>query len=127
MKRFIPGLAALLFVAAQAAYAHTELVSSTPENKDVLEAAPKEVVLNFSEAVHLTALSLKKADADAQTLGSLPADTRKQFTVALPELGAGRYLVAFRATSGDGHALTGEVAYTVKEAAHGEHGSHAAH
>ena len=49
MKRFIPGLAALLFVAAQAAYAHTELVSSTPENKDVLEAAPKEVVLNFSE------------------------------------------------------------------------------
>jgi methionine-rich copper-binding protein CopC len=51
---------ALSALAANVAYAHSELSESVPADKAVLETAPHEVMLHFKEAVRLTALPLTK-------------------------------------------------------------------
>ncbi|MFV0535107.1 MAG: copper resistance protein CopC, partial [Cumulibacter sp.] len=43
----------LTLTGAQAASAHAELLSTTPENGAVLDVAPAEVVLTFNEPVQL--------------------------------------------------------------------------
>jgi methionine-rich copper-binding protein CopC len=106
-------IAALLAVVGQVVYAHTELSTSMPADKAVLEAAPKEVMLHFSEPVRLTALSVQKQGESKQSLGPLPADASEHFLVAAPALSEGEYTVSWRALSEDAHVMTGEFAFTV--------------
>ena len=48
---------ALLALTHAVAYAHTELSASMPADKATLEAAPKELMLHFSEPVKLTTVT----------------------------------------------------------------------
>ena len=106
-------VAAFLLLGGPAAYAHTELSASMPADKAALDAAPKEVMLHFTEAVRLTALSLTKQGAAAAELGPLPAGKSQHFAVPARELSAGAYTVEWRALSDDGHALRGAFGFTV--------------
>ena len=106
-------VATLLAVVGQLAYAHTELSASVPADNAVLAAAPKEVMLHFSEPVRLTALSLQKQGQAKQSLGPLSADASEHFLVAAPTLSEGQYTVSWRALSEDAHVMTGEFAFTV--------------
>src|SRR3970040_1943719 len=106
-------IAAVLAVVGQLAYAPTELSQSMPADKAVLEAAPKEVMLHFSEPVRLTALSVQKQGESKQSLGPLPADAGEDFLVGAPTLSDGQYPVSGRALSEDTHVMTGEFAFTV--------------
>src|SRR3970040_721121 len=92
-------IAAVLAVVGQLAYAPTELSQSMPADKAVLEAAPKEVMLHFSEPVRLTALSVQKQGESKQSLGPLPADAGEDFLVGAPPLRYGQLASSFR-----GHA-----------------------
>ena len=113
----------LLLLMASVAYAHAELSASMPADKAALEAAPKEIMLHFSEAVRLTALSLTKHDEAKQDLGLLPSEMMKNFSVAVPALASGEYLVNWRAMSEDAHVMTGEFSFTVGMGSSGEHGT----
>ena len=117
MKKLMKVIAISGMLAAASALAHTELSQTVPADKAVLETAPKEVVLHFSEAVRLTSLSVKKQDGDAAKVGSLPAGTSQHFAVPAPDLSAGAYAVEWRALSDDGHALRGAFSFTVGGAA----------
>ena len=103
----------LLAFAGQVAFAHTQLSGSMPADKAVLENAPDEVALDFSEAVRLTALSIQRQGDATRDLGPLPAEMSRHFAVPAPELRAGSFVVSWRALSEDTHVMTGEFTFTV--------------
>jgi copper transport protein len=105
-----------------AAFAHTELAATVPANSAMLETAPESIQLRFSEAVRLTALTLQLDGAARRSLGPLPAETTTDFSVTLPQLANGHYVVTWRALSEDTHVMNGEFMFAI-----GADGSHDAH
>jgi len=119
--------ALILMIAAAlttgAAFAHTELSATTPDNGATIAKAPENLELTFSEPVRLTALSIQKDGEQKQSLGPLPASTTEKFSVTLPEtIGDGHYVVTWRALSEDTHVMNGEFMFAV-----GVEGTHEAH
>ena len=117
----------LLFCAATA-HAHAHLSASIPQEGSTGKA-PEQIELTFSEMTRLTAMSLQR-EGDASRKLPLPATPAAHFTVPLPKLPPGRYTLAWRALSGDGHVTSGSLHFTVVEpsggsgaGAAGEHGS----
>lgn len=98
------------------ASAHTHLQKSTPADKSVVTTAPADVVLTFSEAANVTALTLQKGMEKAQPLGPLPAKAAREVTVALPALTPGEYVVNWRVVGEDSHVMSGKFAFTVATA-----------
>lgn len=118
MKRAIALTTALaLSLAAAVALAHTALRKATPADGSTVAAAPKELVLEFSEPVRLTAVSLASADGKKVDMAAVPADTVARF--ALPVRGAmtaGDYVVSWRAVGADTHVVSGELKFKVSTA-----------
>lgn len=101
------------------ALAHVHLVSSTPANGSQVASAPTTLVLNFSEAARVTALSVRKAgEVAVQKIAPLPDKVVTQLSIAAPTLGPGNYVVAFRALDpGDGHISNGTFRFSVAPSA----------
>lgn len=116
MKKLIVSFMVLFAAAAQLAQAHSELTSSVPTDKAMLGSAPKEIVLDFSEAVQLTALSLERQGEAKQSLGPVPAEAAEHFLVSAPALSPGEYVVTWRALSDDAHVMSGELHFTLRPA-----------
>jgi copper transport protein len=133
MKTFV--YSAILSLMAAPAFAHSELTASMPADKTSVDAAPKELMLHFSEPVRLTALAITKAGEAQREISTLPAERQKDFSIASPGLAKGQYTVSWRALSGDAHVMTGEFRFAVGEpiadgasqeargGAQGEHGA----
>ncbi|OLV18510.1 copper resistance CopC family protein [Deinococcus marmoris] len=125
----------LLALILGTASAHTAVTSMIP-TADSTVSAPKEIVLKFSEPIELrfctfrvmvlgadmkpedgakAALALK---ADAPELANTPLVARNlaaQLRIPLkPDLKAGKYVVAWKILSEDGHPVTGQNVFTVK-------------
>jgi methionine-rich copper-binding protein CopC len=95
------------------AQAHTHLQKSTPA-ADSAGAAPEQLVLQFSEATRLTALTLQEEGGqEARKLGPLPAQPDKVIRVAAPKLDPGVYVLGWRALGDDGHVMSGTLRFTV--------------
>jgi methionine-rich copper-binding protein CopC len=103
-------LLGLLFSAA--ALAHVHLQGSSPADGSQLESAPATLVLSFSEAAQLTALSLELPGGALRKL-SIPEAAATRVSVALPQLGPGEYRIHWRALSRDGHVVPGEIRFRV--------------
>jgi len=118
----------IALIAAQPAFAHTELAATVPADRSTLAAAPEKLELEFSEPVRLTALTIQRGDAAKQSLGPLPSANSEKFAVALPAgLGEGHYVVTWRALSEDTHVMSGELMFAVGTAADADaHSGHAA-
>jgi len=110
------------------AHAHAHLSASIPAEGSSGKA-PEAVVLTFSEAARLTALSLQKEGDATRKLAPLPAVAAARLTVPLPELQPGRYTLSWRVVAvEDGHVTSGTVHFTVETPAvtpgsGGAHGS----
>jgi len=113
MKYCLSLLAILSFAAAGVAHAHAHLEKSQPARNSTVSVLPKNVVLEFNEAVQMTALTLQAGDEKARDLGPLPNAAGKVITVPMPALAAGRYIIKWRAVSDDNHVMSGEVLFTV--------------
>lgn len=100
----------------QLSLAHTELAGSTPSADSIIDAAPEELMLHFSEPVRLTAVTIEGDDGQPQRLGPLSTDQTVHFTVASPKLPEGLYTVSWRALSDDTHTMTGEFSFTISNA-----------
>jgi len=122
IRRPFLSVASLLF--AVAVYAHAHLEESTPAEKSVLAVFPESIVLNFSQAVRLTALSIERADGASEPIGPLPPEAGTTLAVAAPALPAGEYVIAWRALSKDNHIMSGEIHFTVAAQAATEHSAH---
>ncbi len=113
-KKLVPLMALLVGVALSGvASAHAHLHSSVPANHSTVAEAPKQIALEFNEPVQLTAVTVQKGDGPATKLGPLADAASKTFSLALPTLEAGSYIVKWRAVSDDGHVMADKVLFTV--------------
>jgi len=105
--------AALLgMLLSAAALAHVHLRDSSPADGSHLSSSPPALVLNFSEAAQLTAVSLELPGGAQQKL-SVPAGSATRLSVALPQLAPGDYRVRWRALARDGHVVPGEIHFRI--------------
>jgi copper transport protein len=121
MRRF--GIVALMaaagvFLAPAAAWAHAELVSSSPGYGDRLAVAPGEVRLEFSGAMDLTGARItlqRKGSGRAEPLHpTLASPDRRAISVLLPpRLTDGAYTMVWFFLGNDGHLMGGEVPFQV--------------
>ncbi len=122
----VGAVAALLAIvavlgSAAPASAHANLVSSTPTAGSVVQKAPAEVRLTFSEPVEVARDAVVVVGPDGQPLAGLrPATDPKDRTsvvVALPDsLSSGTYRVRYRILSIDGHVVPGEIRFGLRSA-----------
>ena len=97
------------------AQAHTELKSSTPKDGATVTKAPAEVTLVFTESINRQFVTVvvtgpggrKAAEGKPSTKGPV---VTQPLTADLPN---GRYAVAFRVVSSDGHPVSGELHFTL--------------
>lgn len=114
MKRLLSSFAVSLLFAFGAAQAHTHLKSSTPADQTVLATAPKQVMLHFSEASRLTAVSIQKdGDKNEMTVSALPKQAATDITVPMEITAPGTYKLKWRAIGADNHVMSGTLQFTV--------------
>ncbi|MGO2141198.1 MAG: copper resistance protein CopC [Leucobacter sp.] len=104
----------LTLAGAQAASAHAELLSTTPENGAVLDQAPAEAVLTFNEPVQLIdgSIRLFPGDDDPLILDAHVSNT--SVIAALPgDVPDGAYALSYRVVSADGHPISGAITFTI--------------
>ena len=118
--RRLAGLPAALGVAlvgplglAAPAQAHTELVSSSPQDGAESGAVPSRVELRFNEAVQQPAYVVVTGPDGATAADGPAAVDGAVVTRSLRAQGAGSYRVAYRAVSADGHPVAGELRFRV--------------
>lgn len=100
------------------AVAHATLLTSTPEDGEVVEALPDRVALEFTETMAQPAyVIVRSPDGDQVTVGDPEVHGAVVSQALADEGGPGTYSVAYRAVSEDGHPLTGEVRFSVGETA----------
>lgn len=111
-------LAALLALTLQPAFAHANLVRSEPVAGSVLEQAPSQVQLWFSEAPELKLSDVRLLDGSGKVVSrepvrAVPGDPLS-LVLPLPELPPGVYTIVWRVTSTvDGHTTSGTVPFSV--------------
>lgn len=116
-------LMALLFVLAFAfvgwsrpAAAHASLVSTSPADGSVVDAAPEHFALTFSEPVSPLVLRLVAPDGSSLTLGEHALKDRTVEVPAPDGLGRGTHVLSWRVVSSDGHPVGGSLVFSIGEA-----------
>ncbi len=109
-------VALAVLLPGSAAYAHTSLVGTDPEDGDVLTEL-EQVTLEFSGAVLDlgTTLALVKDDERIELEPEFPAENT--VTAQVPALTDGEWSLVFRVVAEDGHPLEGQVDFAFVEVA----------
>lgn len=109
-------LLALLTGSAPAS-AHATLISTDPDEGEVLVAVPDEVTFTFDEPVTLAADGVQVFDASGAPVEAESAGRDRVITTDLPDvLDDGTYVLVWRAVSADGHPIAGSLSFSVGEA-----------
>ena len=114
MRKVILIMLGTVGLSALQAQAHTRLSESTPADEAVVTVAPEEIVLGFSEAVMLTAVSIRE-DGGAELALEFPGERDERFIVGVSDLLPGEYIVSWRAIGADTHIVSGEFRFTVAD------------
>lgn len=114
VTKWILGSALLLLVATAQAHAH--LTAAVPADGSAGKA-PEHIVLSFSEAARITAMTLQRDGEEPHKLTYLPAEKAARITVPLPKLAPGRYTLSWRVVGEDSHVVPGTLHFTVVESA----------
>jgi methionine-rich copper-binding protein CopC len=117
MKKSIAFLAAALLGASALTQAHTHLKDSLPVEGSVVNTPPANIVLKFSGAARVTALTLQKDGGAEEKLAPLPAEPTTEVSVPAGKLAPGKYVVNWRVVSADNHVMSGKVNFTVDPSA----------
>ncbi|MGI5159819.1 copper resistance CopC family protein [Microbispora sp. CA-102843] len=116
MKRpFLAALAALLaalLLCAAPAQAHTSLKSSDPQKNAQVKALQK-VTLEFADSVQFPVVVVRGEDGKRYEKGAPVVDGPKVTEAVTEPVPPGRYTIAWRVVSPDGHPLEGEIPFTV--------------
>lgn len=109
--------AAVLTVAAIAAYAHAHPTKTTPEPNSIV-SSPAQVSIEFSEGLEpkLSSIQLTNEAGTVVSKASSAVDAAdaKHMTLALPALAPAVYTVKWVSVATDGHKLEGSYKFTVK-------------
>src|SRR5690606_11703846 len=126
IRRAIAALIATLLavvlsvVGAAPALAHNVLVSSDPTNGAVLDTALQQVSFTFDQPIQNFDPALKVFGPNGNDF-TTAAPTIEGTTISAPIAAgpAGDYRAAYRIVSADGHPVTGEITFTLTDAAAG--------
>jgi copper transport protein len=114
-------LFALLFallvavVPARPAFAHADLVATEPAAGELVETAPEQLTLQFTEDVTLQPDGVRVIDRDAERADRGDASSEGS-TVVVPlrdDVADGTYVVAWRVVSADGHPVRGAYTFSI--------------
>ena len=111
-------LCAFFVAAPSAAFAHDELIGSSPSDGELLETSPTEIDLRFSadplEGAGATdVLVIDPSGAEVQQ--GEPVLDRNGVIQAISADERGTYIVVWRIVSSDGHPISGELTFSVGE------------
>lgn len=116
MRHVLPTLltAILVTISAPAAWAHADLVGTSPTDGSTVDVAPAQITLEFNEEPLATMIDVVITDADGNVVAMDAAEASgTQVSIPWPgSLGAGDYTVAYRVVSADGHPITGTFGFT---------------
>ena len=100
------------------AQAHDELISSTPASGEVLKTAPKSLLLTFSGDIKKIGTILELSDAKGNSVDTTFTIDRRDVTVTpSTALANGKYTLAARVVSSDGHPIAKDIAFQVNDPA----------
>jgi copper transport protein len=100
------------FGATLVASAHASLLRSTPAEGAVVQAAPAEIALGFSETVAPLVVELLAPGGGSTRLNAKAAGA--DLVIAWPASpAAGTYLLSWRVVSSDGHPVAGVLTFSV--------------
>ncbi|KND31193.1 copper resistance CopC/CopD family protein [Streptomyces anulatus] len=110
----------LLLAGAGPASAHAALTGSDPQDGAVVDTAPKEVTLSFSEAIAVGDDSIrvldpsgKRADTEAEPRDLSEGGTVRYGVALHSGLPDGTYTVAWQAISADSHPISGAFTFSI--------------
>ncbi|WP_069813698.1 copper resistance CopC/CopD family protein [Streptomyces sp. TP-A0874] len=114
----VAALLGSLLAGAPAASAHAALTGSDPRDGAVVDSAPKEVTLTFSESVALSEDSLRVLDpqgerADTGEPRALPGEGARYAVKLAPDLPDGTFTVAWQVVSADSHPVSGAFTFSI--------------
>lgn len=116
------GTALILFLLAGAgtASAHAALKGSDPVDGSVLDAAPKDITLRFTESVSLLEDSIRVVDPENRAVDTgrpgRAGGRSDTAGVTLPGgLADGTYTIAWRVVSADSHPISGALLFSIGE------------
>ena len=117
VKRVVPLVVLLLLVLVAGggiAQAHSELVSTTPEDGQVLDAPPTELTFTFNEDLLPDFVNFVATDPGGQVLElAVSGVNGPTATVAWPaEAPGGEWRVDYRVVSQDGHPVDGGITFS---------------
>jgi methionine-rich copper-binding protein CopC len=116
----LSSLAALaIFATSTSAFAHAHLKSASPAPKSVVHSIPKEVAIDFTEALEPKFSAIEVTDAsgarvDQNDVHVAPKDA-KHLVIGLKPMQAGVYTVTWRATSTDTHKTDGSYTFEIAQ------------
>ena len=111
----------LVMVSRSPADAHASLVATNPVDGSSIATAPPSVELTFSEAVDSAFVAVMAPDGTKVTTSD-PRITGAEVTADLePNDQSGRFTVAYRVVTADGHPVTGQFTFTATEGRHVAH------
>ncbi|MFD3695200.1 copper resistance protein CopC [Streptomyces sp. NPDC058646] len=114
----VAAVLALILGGAGPASAHASLSGSDPADGTVLQTAPQQVTLTFTESVTFSEDSLRVLSPDNERANPRPAQhadgkgntARVELADTLPQ---GTYTVAWRVVSADGHPISGAFVFSI--------------
>jgi copper transport protein len=109
-------VALVALIAVPAAAAHATVVSTSPENNEVVPTSPAQVTVTYSEQVETAfgALRVFNGDGDRVDKGALQRPSGESVAVALnDDLPNGTYTVTWRVVSADTHPIQGAFVFHV--------------
>lgn len=123
-RRLTPGRAVaalvaaglLVIFAASPASAHAHLVKIDPADKAAISTALTKVTLTFDEAMREPAAIVVTDASGARVDKGVAQVLDKTATARLQIVDPGRYTIAYRVVSDDGHPVTGQSTFTYQPA-----------
>ena len=113
----LAALLGLMLAGAAGASAHAALLSTDPKQGSVVQTAPTQVTLHFSEQVTLDTDAMRVFDpsgrrVDSGSSGHAGSDDSTARVALVPGLAEGTYTVAWRAISADTHPVSGAFTFS---------------
>jgi methionine-rich copper-binding protein CopC len=114
-RLLIAGAFAIAGATASTAQAHARLESSDPRASSTLDAAPRQIRLNFNETLEAAFSKIKLTGPNNGEIALQRVDVDKATMIApVPALPSGEYRVQWTAMTHDGHKVKGEFTFRVK-------------
>ncbi len=116
-------VAVVLMCVYASAAAHTDLRSSNPADGSVVNTAPEQLQLTFTEAVSLVRFNLTDSSGKKLELDFTPSTERKtEYLMAVPLMQTGQYKVDWAVIGEDGHTVANSFSFVIDPNATPSHG-----